>query len=62
MIVINLRLNKNTKSKFMKKSTNILYLALLLGILIGSCTPCDDGDPEYDTVELQKTHLDTSVN
>ncbi|MFC6095890.1 hypothetical protein ACFPVY_04465 [Flavobacterium qiangtangense] len=45
----------------MKKSTTLLYLALLLGILIGACTPCDDGDPaDSNSVELNQTHIDSS--
>jgi len=46
----------------MKKSTTILYLALLLGITISSCTPCDDGDPvESNAVELKQTPIDTEI-
>lgn len=45
----------------MKKNTTLLYLALLHGILIGACTPCDDGDPaDSNLVELNRTHIDSS--
>ena len=46
----------------MKKSTTILYLALLLSIIIGACTPCDDGDPEEtNSVEINNSHIDSSA-
>jgi len=46
----------------MKKSTTIFYVALALGIILGACTPCDDGDPaESNAVQVEQTQTD-SVN
>ena len=45
----------------MKKSTTFLYLALLLGIIISSCTPCDDGDPaESNSVETNQNQVNNN--
>lgn len=49
----------------MKKTTTLLYLTLLFGIMIASCTPCDDGDSDENStsLETQKIYSDTtSVN
>ncbi len=44
----------------MKKSTTIFYLALTLGIVLGACTPCDDGDPaESNAAKIEQTQTDS---
>jgi len=44
----------------MKKSTILLYLALLIGTIVGSCTPCDDGDPiDQESLEINRAKMDS---